>query len=332
MTAKFSATGGANLLKNSIGFSDLITTADYTSGKRGWILAGSASRLSKANDGNLITLGFSSGFQFLPASDGLATTYIYQDAPVIADNPYTLSWYVNKTNNSTSNGQLFIQFQEQNDVGTWVNIKSYIYENSEVTDGYVSGKLLDFVPTTSLVRVRIYAYGEVNAVVTGLMFTIGDVALQWTLATGESYNTNVRMDINGIRVSQLDINKKEVGYTQISPDEFAGYYDTNGDSIYEKVFYLKEDETVSKKFRAINEFTMGTIKIIKIPSDIEWSENLPLKKDDTVTYSGRVYTVTVAGTTGTTPPTHTSSTATNGTTTLLYKSTSANIGWAFVPV
>ncbi|AHN66568.1 tail protein [Bacillus phage Bcp1] len=72
------------------------------------------------------------------------------------------------------------------------------------------------------------------------------------------------MNINGIRVSQLDGNGSEVGYTQITPSEFAGYYQNNG--TFEKVFYLNGDETVTKKLRATNEITLGNIKILSIQS------------------------------------------------------------------
>jgi hypothetical protein len=265
ITAKFSATGGMNLLKNSIGYADFIPSV---SGQviGGWNITAQTSRVSRISNQELDVLGFGSGFQISPSSAPAADTAIVQDVPVITGKPYTLSWYAKKTNDSASDGVLFIQIQEKNDAGSWVNKYSHAYENSEVTNGYVAGVSTPWVATQSMLRVRIYADGYTNAVVTGLMLTIGDVALKWSLATGEAYNTNVKMDINGIRVSRLDGDRKEVGYTLITPNEFAGYYDKDGDGNPDKVFYLQEEETVSKKFKAEDEITMGSIKVIKINS------------------------------------------------------------------
>jgi hypothetical protein len=97
------------------------------------------------------------------------------------------------------------------------------------------------------------------------MLNDGSVPLHWTLATGELYNTNIRMDLNGIRVSRIE-EGKEVGYTLVTPEEFGGYF-INADGNAEKIFYLQEDETVSKKFRAKEEITMGTIKIVKVNNE-----------------------------------------------------------------
>ncbi|MCA1800661.1 MAG: hypothetical protein LC650_05155 [Actinobacteria bacterium] len=50
----------------------------------------------------------------------------------------------------------------------------------------------------------------------------------------------------------------------MSPTEFAGYYDENRDGNFERVFWLNKDETTTKKLRAIDEITMGEIKIVKV--------------------------------------------------------------------
>jgi len=62
----------------------------------------------------------------------------------------------------------------------------------------------------------------------------------------------------------LDSDYNEIGYTQITPDEFAGYYDTTGNGNFEKIFYLNGEETVTKKFRALNEINMGQVKVVNI--------------------------------------------------------------------
>lgn len=253
ITAKFSATGGMNLLKNSVGFAELNTTTN-------WGGSYQTTRIERVSNVELDTLGFGSGFSY-PARVIGETRYITQDINVVVGQTYTLSWYMNKTNVSPSgdnNGAMVIQILESG-----INVKSYTYASETKTIGY-EPKYFTFTPTIPKITVRIYGYGLAEATITGLMCTIGDLALSWSLATGETYNTNVRLDINGIRVSQLDANRKEIGYTQISPDEFAGFYDDNGNGSFEKIFYLNGDETVSKKIRALNEITMGTIKVINI--------------------------------------------------------------------
>lgn len=205
----------------------------------------------------LDTLGFGSGFYF--TGDGRIKGLI-QEVPVAVGQPYTLSWYVNKYSSSLYDGEVRIEIIEDDTVTVMKQFSS-----DEVTTGYEHGNGV-YIPDSDTIHVRIVGNPRAEAVITGLMLNIGDVPLQWSLATGEVYNTNIRMDINGIRVSQLDKDRREIGYTQITPDEFAGYYDSDGNGTFEKVFYLNGEETVTKKFRALNEITMGGIKIININS------------------------------------------------------------------
>jgi hypothetical protein len=282
LTRKFSASGGMNLLRNSIGFSDLVTQADVDADPtiRNWFVthAGAGNnRVSRVQTTALDTLGFGSGFQ-VKAGASADVVVLNQYVNVVPDQVYTLSWYIDKNNNSPADGQVVLYAYEDGGMTTTVKIldpestaedpftlSNYTYTSTETTDGFEVQHVV-MRPTTSRIRIRIYGYGLADFTISGLMFTIGDVPLQWSLATGENYNTNVRLDINGIRVSQLDANKTEIGYTQITPDEFAGYYSSNGGQSFDKVFYLNGEETVTKKIRALDEITMGTIKIIKVPS------------------------------------------------------------------
>ncbi|ALA13026.1 tail protein [Bacillus phage TsarBomba] len=249
ITAKFSATGGMNLIKNSIGYSD----RDF------WSLT-TAYLVDTISNSALDNLGFGRGFYF--RANGQETG-IYQDVSVIPGQPYTLGWYLNKmTKGADSSYRFWIQVQEYNGTA-WV-VTNQIADNKDVTTNGFEARYMTFTPTKDKVRIRFIGYANVEAIVSGIMLNIGDVALQWTLATGELYNTNIRMNINGIRVSQLDANGSEIGFTQITPSEFAGYYQNNG--TFEKVFYLNGDETVTKKLRATSEITLGNIKILSIQS------------------------------------------------------------------
>lgn len=241
ITAKFSATGGMNLIKNSVGY------ADFTF----WNVV-SAQFIQTMQNTALDTLGFGSGFDFRANT---VSARIEQNINVVVGSAYTLSWYLNKP---SADGSVWFEILEEGVVKHSTAIATAV-----TTTGYESS-YINYTPSVPVITIRIMS--QATASVTGLMFSIGDVALQWSLATGEVYNSNIRMDINGIRVSQFDSTGREVGFTRMNYEEFAGFYDTKQNGIFEKVFYIREDETVSKKFRAINEITMGSLKIIKVES------------------------------------------------------------------
>lgn len=252
ITAKFRAAGGMNLIKNSIGFSGIdFWTLTYPS---------NASTVSTISTLELDSLGFGSGFVFKP--DGV-NQGINQTVSVIEGQPYTLSWYLNKrTSGSTSAFRFWVQILED-DV-----VKMTLADNStQLTTGFES-QYFTYTPTSDNMTVRFIGYGSVDATLTGIMLTIGDVPLKWSLSTGEVYNTYVRMNLQGIRVSQLDADRNEIGYTAITPTEFAGFYDPDGTGNFEKIFYLNGEETVTKKLRAKDEITMGKVKILNIASSI----------------------------------------------------------------
>ncbi|WP_214291444.1 hypothetical protein, partial [Escherichia coli] len=94
--------------------------------------------------------------------------------------------------------------------------KMQIADNSTMTNTGYDASHITYIPHTDTITVRFSGYADVDATLSGIMLTIGDVPLQWSLSTGEVYNTHIRMDVNGIRVSQLDENRKEIGYTQIT--------------------------------------------------------------------------------------------------------------------
>lgn len=250
ITAKFLATGGMNLIHNSIGFAGTDFWEDVYPTNTGKVATTSSNELD--------TLGFGSGFLFTP--DG-SNKGIYQDIDVIPGQIYTLSWYLKKiTSGSTDSHRFWIQIQEDG-----VTTQQIANNRATVTDGF-EARHMNYVPNSTRIRLRFIGYSSVEAILTGLMLTIGDIPLQWSLATGELYNTNIRMDMKGLRVSQFNKDMREIGYTSMSPEEFAGYYDTEGNGVFEKVFHLNEDETVTKKLRAREEITMGSIKIVNINS------------------------------------------------------------------
>ncbi|UNA01498.1 minor tail protein [Bacillus phage vB_BcgM] len=248
--AKFSAANGMNIVKNSIGFSG----TDF------WEMFQVNTTVETISNSALDSLGLGSGFYF--RKDG-KNKGITQKVKVIPNQPYTLGFYLNKMTKGAKGDQTYrFWIQVQNSAGT---VTHQIDDNSDMTTNGLEGAYLTFTPLEDTVTIRFVAYANVEAIVSGIMLNIGDIPLQWTLSTGELYNTNVRMNLNGLRVAQNDANGVEVGYTQITPSEFAGFY-KNGNGGYEKVFYLNGDETVTKKLKATQEITLGNIKIIDVTS------------------------------------------------------------------
>jgi phage minor structural protein len=233
---QLSTRGGANLLRNSIGYANM----DF------WQYTTTSMTVSTMMNEALKALGFGSGFYF-PA-DG-AVKGIQQAVNVTEGDTYTLGWYLQKA----AEGTFLIEVLD----GTTVIASA---TDISVVGGAFAGSYLTFTATASTVTIRFTAASTVDATLTGLMLGAGNLPTQWTLSTGELYNAYVRADERGLQVLRLDENGNVEGSTIMSPEEFAGYY---GD---ERVFWLNKDETVTKKIRALNEITMGTIKIVRVES------------------------------------------------------------------
>ncbi|MFS0905815.1 poly-gamma-glutamate hydrolase family protein [Priestia aryabhattai] len=262
ITAKFANGGGINMLKNSLGFSDL----DF------WTLS-SGGFVPTIQNNELDELGYSSGFATSLTKSG----YIMQDVYTTIGQQYTFSYYLNKTIDNATNGFAGVDIVD----GAGVTLK-FLGKgtNGGVTDGY-EFYTYTFTALTSVTKIRVTGGTNAEAIFTGLMFNIGDQPLQWSMHPQEIYNTNIRMDLNGIHVVQMEPvdstnptgDKKVVGFTVVRPDRFAGYYDVDGDGIVDEtvggtdeVFRMDKDEFVMKKANVKEEITMGTIKVIKISS------------------------------------------------------------------
>lgn len=317
--------GGLNLVKNSIGYAGDDFWTQYT---------GSAP-VTSLDTAEMEGIGFSSGFYYKP--DGLNKGLVQTITDIPVGQHLNLSWYINKKSGKAADGtyRFYIQIMEGGIV------KQQIADNTGlVTSGFVANYMTytAAVPKAtgsafSDITLRFIGYGNVEAYLTGIMFTIGDLPIKWTLSTGEVYSSAITMNLNGIRVAHKDATtNKETGYTLMSPTEFAGYYDTNSDGNYEKIFYLNADATVSKKVQAMTEISLGGMKAKKIPEAPDWQVAYPYALGEQVAYGLNTYQCTVGGVSGSTPPTHTTGTVSDGGVSWLYLNTSASAGWAFIPI
>ena len=237
-----SSASGVNLLRNSIGYGDL----DF------WEFVTTAQTVVSIMDEELSTLGFGSGFYFPP---GTAATGIQQTVNVKPGQPYTLSWFLNKATAGTFSIEIF--------EGTTLkmSVPDIAGANMDFNSSYVP-----YTPEGGTLTVRLTASAGTEATITGLMLGRGDLPTQWTLANGELYNSYVRVDDRGLIVMRVNAEGAVEGYTNMTPEEFAGYYDENSDGSFEKMFWFDRDETVTKKLKALEEITMGTIKIVRVES------------------------------------------------------------------
>lgn len=223
---KFSSSGGVNLLKNSTGFAGI----DF------WSSVGSTGTVQNQE---LAVYGIGSGFNVF-GDMGI----LRQTVTLAIDTTYTVSTICRKPTEGYTH--LKVYFDGDTQTSYYATGTDYDHVLTSIT----------FTPRTSN-EVTIELYGEyTNAIFTGTMLNVGEVALQWQHSSGEVYNTNVLMDMNGIKVNSNQYN----GYTAITPEEFAGYAEVNG--VMTRVFTLNNDVTEVKKLDAEEQIVMSPIKLV----------------------------------------------------------------------
>lgn len=125
------------------------------------------------------------------------------------------------------------------------------------TSFYGDYELLKLSPTMSYYDIEIY--GTDGITFTDVMFSLGEYKQTWSQANGEVMNSNVQFSLNGIKVFN-GVGFKD--YTVMSPLEFSGYSDVNGQ--LKKVFTLNKDTTEVSKMKSKEEISMSPIKIVPI--------------------------------------------------------------------
>lgn len=247
ITASFSGSGGANMLKNSVGYAD----TDF------WSLTGS---MGTTQNDELDLMGSGSGWTTPVGTGG----YIDQEVFTTPEQPYSIQFYLKKDDTGNAAAAAKVEIFDANNVLMKALGRD---SNQGYTDGYELFQHT-FIATTSKIKIRLYISAEAQAIVTDLMLNYGALSRPWSMATGENYNNNVRLDKNGIQVQQLDDDQNIIGVTVMTPDKFAGYYDVNKDGVIDRgkgsvdeVFRIDQDEFVMKKATVRNEITMGTLKI-----------------------------------------------------------------------
>lgn len=239
-----------NKLKNSIGYSDL----DF------WLPVYETPQVIRSvMNESLERLGFGAGFFFPASADPKGFMQVVNVTPY---EPMTLSWYFEKS----KAGAFTIEILEEEVVRLTVPDFSdpiYPYRSSWVP----------YTPETGQVGIRVTAAAATEGTLTGLMLAEGSLPGAWTLAHGELYNAYVRVGEKGLGVYQLDENGDIEGYTNVSPQEFAIYFDENKNGDMDRVFWFSRDEMVAKKGRFLEEISMGTLKMVytDTPTNRGWT-------------------------------------------------------------
>ena len=96
---------------------------------------------------------------------------------------------------------------------------------------------------------------EASVIISGIMYNIGSIPLKWQPYPSEIYNTNVKIDINGVTVK----NNQTDGYTMITPQEFSGYSRIDGN--IERIFTLNGQVTEVKMLKAEKRITMEPVSV-----------------------------------------------------------------------
>lgn len=248
VNAKFGSSGGINLVNNSIGYG----------GKDLWVINGTVNTVTSEE---LEQLGFGSGFETRIGESG----YIEQTINTATNENYTISFWLKKTVDNATDGFIGVELYENGELTTFVGNLA----GGGVTTGTANGVngyelgAYSFKTEYSQVKIRLTFGSGAEGIITGLMMNVGTIPLQWQHANGEVYNTNIQMNLNGLKV----ISSVYKGYTVMSPQEFSGYaevLDENNQPQMIKVFTLNRDTTEVTKIDVDLEIIMRPIKVVPV--------------------------------------------------------------------
>ena len=207
---------------------------------------------------DLANLGFGSGF-LLDHKAGGALKQSVTLPEAKAGLYYAVSFYMNIASTSTGVTAGIKVYEDGK--------QSYIVGHTDASkvspNGYQRYYLV-YEPSSVNTEIEIFVTGASNTtvVISGIMFNIGNVALKWQPYPSEIYNTNVKIDINGITVK----NNQTDGYTMITPQEFSGYARVDGEM--ERIFTLNGETTEVRMLKAEQRITMLPIAIFAMENSV----------------------------------------------------------------
>ncbi|UVD43026.1 phosphodiesterase [Enterococcus phage TJE1] len=237
--------GGVNMLKNSLGFSG----TDFWQASSG---------IDTTQNEQLSKLGFGSGFMINRVQNATLSQKI--ELPEAKQGlQYALSFYMNvATFGDVTDFQCGAHIYEEGVLKYTVGVTD---ATQDIPSDYHLYKLV-FEPESPNTVIELFVTNGAGAtvIISGVMYNIGNIALKWQPYPSEIYNTNVKIDINGITVK----NNQTDGYTMITPQEFSGYARVNGEM--ERIFTLNGQVTEVKMLQAEKRITMEPISVFAMNS------------------------------------------------------------------
>ena len=246
---KFSKSVGSNRVKNSVGYSTTtvpetlttpeITTIDF------WNVNGDVSTVQNSD---LETFGSGSAF--------IVLGNISQIIPVEINKEYNLSYKV-KTLDDSSTVRVSGLVMDILEIGNPINAEKSIYISEN--DGWVDVSIPFTAGATSveIILESVYEY----MMVTNIMVNEGSTPHLWTPYAQELYTTNFKSDERGFRVIRIE-DGREIGYTEMTPEEFAGYYDGK------KVFKMNKEVFEMTNAKVEKEIQIGEYRFVAMGNGV----------------------------------------------------------------
>ena len=220
--------------------------------------SGATSLIQTIQNDDLSNLGFGSGFQI----DHYHSAVLQQNVQLPEAQTglmYGMSFYMNVQ--ATAKGVTAgVKIYESGTLKYTVGLT----DSSDTLPTDYNRYALVFEPESTDITIELFVNNgdNANVIISGVMLNIGNLALKWQPYPSEIYNTNVKIDINGITVR----NNQTDGYTMITPQEFSGYARVNGEM--ERIFTLNGEVTEVRMLRAEQRITMEPITIFAMDNEI----------------------------------------------------------------
>lgn len=243
ITGKISQSGGVNLLRNSIGWS----------GSDLWTPTSEIYLIQAIQNPELENMGFGAGW-YSPIG---TYTHHTQEITLPMLGTYTLSFYMKKSAYDGTYEFKHAGVDVISDGETALVGLNGTTEAAELTNGFELFTYTFTARTSRDIVIRLNITNSSETAISGLMLNLGSEALQWSSHSTEVYNTNVRMDLNGLQVMGNRSGKRTV----ITTEEFAGYEND------EKVFWVSGRTTKVKELEAEERFTMAPISIVTVDNE-----------------------------------------------------------------
>ena len=251
--------GVNNLLLNSGGWKEISSTDDV----KIWNIVEENAKV-EANIVNDFTRDYTISKQAFKMSVDSEndTCTMYQDVELLQNNTYTFSIvgiknvvecscyiYLIENDEETNEVEVFnIPKSDLNETKFDYSIQVY---TTDVTKMRIKLKCSNTTPVET-------ESDEQYLIISDMMLNSGNEANEWCCNSDETYTTAVKVDINGIEVSQNDSKNKTI----INSQEFKGTYND------ETVFSLNGETTQVKKLRTTSDMIIGNIHIYVLDNGI----------------------------------------------------------------